>query len=181
MVRVPDLALEHLELPPDPLVVVIEGVEKPGNVGAALRSADGAGADALIAASPRTDLFNPNAIRASAGTVFAVPLAAAPSAEVLPWLRAHGLRIVAAWVDAERPYTEADLRGPIAIVLGAEATGLSDDVERPGRGAGRDPDAGRGRQPERVDQCGRAPVRGAPPAWRWFRRRRLTAWTDSTS
>jgi TrmH family RNA methyltransferase len=126
VVRVPDLALEHLELPPDPLVVVIEGVEKPGNVGAALRSADGAGADALIAASPRTDLFNPNAIRASAGTVFAVPLAAAPSADVRPWLRAHGLRIVAAWVDAERPYTEADLRGPLAIVLGAETTGLSE-------------------------------------------------------
>ena len=95
----------------DPLVVVIEGVEKPGNLGAVLRSADGAGADAVIAASPRTDLFNPNAIRASAGTVFAVPLGAGSTAEVLAWLRAHGVRIVAARVDAERLYTEADLTG----------------------------------------------------------------------
>jgi RNA methyltransferase, TrmH family len=126
IVRIPDLSLEHLQLPADPLVVVVEGVEKPGNVGAALRSADGAGADALIAASPRTDLFNPNAIRASAGTVFAVPLAAATSADVFGWLREHGLRIVTARVDAERPYTDADLRGPLAIVLGAEATGLGE-------------------------------------------------------
>jgi RNA methyltransferase, TrmH family len=126
VVRVPDLSLGHLELPPNPLVVVIEGVEKPGNVGAALRSADGAGADALIAASPATDLFNPNAIRASAGTVFAMPLATAPSGEVRSWLRDQGLRIVAARVDAERSYTDADLRGPVAIVLGAEDAGLSE-------------------------------------------------------
>src|SRR4029079_14509835 len=86
--------LDAFELPPDGLVVVLEGVEKPGNVGAVLRSADGAGADALIAASPRTDLANPNVIRASAGTLFHVPLAAAQSAEVLAWLRTRGLRIV---------------------------------------------------------------------------------------
>lgn len=126
VVRIPDLSLERLALPPDPLVVVIEAVEKPGNVGAALRSADGAGADALIAASPRTDLFNPNAIRASAGTVFTVPLGAAPSGEVRTWLRDRGLRIVTARVGTERPYTEADLRGPVAIILGTEAAGLSD-------------------------------------------------------
>ncbi len=126
VVRIPDLSLERLELSVDPLVVVIEGVEKPGNVGAALRSADGAGANALIAASPRTDLFNPNAIRASAGTVFTVPLAAAPSAGVRGWLRDRGLRIVTAQVDAERAYTDADLRGPLAIVLGSETTGLTE-------------------------------------------------------
>lgn len=126
VVRIPDLSLERLELPADPIVIVIEDVEKPGNVGAVLRSADGAGADALIAASPRTDLFNPNAIRASAGTVFSVPLAAAPSDAVRGWLRDHGLRIVAARVDADRAYTDADLRGPLAIVVGTEATGLSD-------------------------------------------------------
>lgn len=132
VVRIPNLSLERLDLPKDPLVVVIEGVEKPGNVGAALRSADGAGADALIAASPRTDLFNPNAIRASAGTVFALPLAAASSAEVHAWLREHGLRIVTARVDAERAYTDADLRGPVAIVLGAEVDGLTDIWNGPG-------------------------------------------------
>jgi RNA methyltransferase, TrmH family len=125
VVRVPDLALERLVLPADPLVVVMEGVEKPGNVGAVLRSADGAGADALVAAAPLTDLFNPNAIRASAGTVFSVPLASGSSEAVLAWARAAGLRIVATRVDAVSRYSDADLRGPLAIVLGAEADGLS--------------------------------------------------------
>ncbi len=91
-----------------------------------LRSADGAGVDAVVVASPRTDPFNPNAIRASAGTVFSVPFGTAPTAEVLAWLRTAGVRVVAARVDAQRPYTEADLTGPLAIVLGAEADGLTD-------------------------------------------------------
>ena len=126
IVRIPSTALEDIDLPADPLVVVIEGVEKPGNVGAVLRSADGAGVDAVVAASPRTDLFNPNAIRASAGTVFTVPLGAAATTDVLAWLHASGLRIVAARVDAARLYTEIDLTGPVALVLGAEADGLTD-------------------------------------------------------
>ena len=126
VVRIPSTALDAVALPADPLVVVVEGVEKPGNVGAVLRSADGAGVDAVIAASPRTDLFNPNAIRASAGTVFTVPLAAAPTTEVLAWLRSGRVRIVAARVDADRSYTDADLTGPLAVVLGAEADGLTD-------------------------------------------------------
>lgn len=124
--RIPSTALADLELPGDPLVAVIEGVEKPGNVGAVLRTADGAGVDAVVAASPRTDLFNPNAIRASAGTMFTVPVAAAPAAEVLAWLRERGMRIVAARVDAERLYTEVDLTGPLVLVLGAEADGLTE-------------------------------------------------------
>ncbi len=126
VVRIPSTKLGGLHLPEAPLVVVIEGVEKPGNLGAVMRSADGAGADAVIAASPASDLFNPNAIRASAGTVFSVPLAAAPSELVRTWLRDAGLRIIAARVDAKRLYTEVDLRGPVAIVLGAEADGLTD-------------------------------------------------------
>jgi TrmH family RNA methyltransferase len=126
VVRIPSTSLADLALPGDPLVVVIEGVEKPGNVGAVLRSADGAGADAVVAASPRTDLFNPNAIRASAGTMFTVPTAAGPTPEVVAWLRARGVRIVAARVGAGRSYTETDLTGPLAIVLGAEADGLTD-------------------------------------------------------
>ena len=81
-------------------MVVLEGVEKPGNLGAVLRSADGAGADALIVADPRTDPFNPNVIRASAGTVFGVPLAVAPADAVIAWLRERGIRIVATRVDA---------------------------------------------------------------------------------
>ncbi len=124
--RIPDTSLGALSLPSDALVVVVEGVEKPGNLGAVLRSADGAGADAVIAADPRTDLFNPNAVRASQGTVFAVPVAGAPSAEVRTWLRRAGVRVLAARVGGAVSYTDADLRGPLAIVLGSEASGLSD-------------------------------------------------------
>lgn len=132
VVRIPPLDLAHLALPVEPLVVVIEGVEKPGNVGAVLRSADGAGADALIAADARTDLFNPNTIRASAGAVFSVPVAAASSQAALTWLRGRGLRIVTARVDADHLYTDTDLTGPLAIVLGAEAEGLSSAWAGPG-------------------------------------------------
>jgi RNA methyltransferase, TrmH family len=125
VVRIPSTSLHELQLPPEPLVVVLEGVEKPGNLGAVLRSADGAGADALILASGRTDPFNPNVIRASAGTAFSVPLAAAPTDEVVVWLRERGVRIVAARVNAGIDYSGADLRGPVAIALGSEAAGLT--------------------------------------------------------
>jgi RNA methyltransferase, TrmH family len=126
VIRAPDRGLDGLALPEEPLLVVVEGIEKPGNLGAILRSADGAGADALIAASPRTDLANPNVIRASAGTFFSVPMASAPVSEVIDWLVERRIRVVAARVDAERSYTDADLTGPIAIVLGSEAEGLTD-------------------------------------------------------
>jgi len=131
VVRAPSLALDSLRLPAEPLIVVIEGVEKPGNIGAVLRSADGAGVDAVIAASPRTDLANPNVIRASAGTIFAVPIAAAPADEVLTWLRQRGIRILAARVGGGRAYTDADLSGPVAIALGSEAEGLTDAWSAP--------------------------------------------------
>ena len=116
--------LADLELPDEPLVVVTEDVEKPGNVGAILRSADGAGADAVIAVGG-TDLFNPNVIRASVGTVFSIPVVAAPIDEVAAWLRERGLRIVATRVDSPTLHVDADLRGPVAVVLGSEAEGLS--------------------------------------------------------
>ena len=124
--RIPETSLNGVFLPAGALVVVVEGVEKPGNLGAVLRSADGAGADLVIAADPRTDLFNPNAIRASQGTVFSLPVAAAPSATVRTWLREAGIRVVTAQVDAPAAYADADLRGAVAIVLGSEATGLTD-------------------------------------------------------
>ena len=92
-----------------PLIGVIERIEKPGNVGAVLRSADGAGLDGLIVADPRTDLFNPNAIRASLGTLFTVPTATATSAETLEWLREKGISIFAAWVDGSVSYERAGL------------------------------------------------------------------------
>ena len=126
VVRAPGTDLAAIRFPEgeDPLVVVTEHIEKPGNLGAILRSADGAGADAVVAVGG-TDLFNPNVIRASTGTVFSVPIATATAKAVLHWLREHGLRIVAAKVDAARLHTAADLTGPLAIVLGNEASGLS--------------------------------------------------------
>jgi TrmH family RNA methyltransferase len=127
-VRIPDVSLGRLAgtLAPNPLVVVLEGVEKPGNLGAVLRSADAAGADAVVVSDPRTDLFNPNAIRASLGTVFAVPVAAGTGDEVRAWLATAGIPMVAARVGAALDYTAVDLRGPAALVLGSEAEGLTE-------------------------------------------------------
>ena len=125
IVEPPRAGLEDLALPESPLLVVIEGLEKPGNLGAVLRTADGAGADAVIAADPRTDLFNPNAIRASLGTIFAIPVVAATTAGTIAWLAARGIRSVATIVDADQGYAATALRGPLAIVLGSEADGLS--------------------------------------------------------
>jgi TrmH family RNA methyltransferase len=125
IVETPRLALADLVIGHDPLIVVVEGVEKPGNLGAVLRTADGAGAAAVIAADPRTDPFNPNAIRASLGTIFAVPVVAASSTEAIAWLVDHGIRPVAAIVDAATDYSAVDLCGPLAIVLGSEANGLT--------------------------------------------------------
>lgn len=132
VIRTPDLGLDRLTPPPDALFVVLEGVEKPGNIGAVLRSADGAGAHAVIAASPRTDLLNPNVIRASAGTVFTMPLAAAPTVDVIAWLHRRDIAILATRVEASLPYTAVDLRGPVAVVLGAEDHGLTDAWAEPG-------------------------------------------------
>ena len=131
VIRAPSLDLVRLEPPDDALIVVLEGVEKPGNIGAVLRTSDGAGADAVIAASPRTDMTNPNVIRASAGTVFTMPVAAAPTDQVLDWLVGRRVRILAARVEATLPYTQVDMTGPIALVLGAEDQGLSDAWDGP--------------------------------------------------
>jgi TrmH family RNA methyltransferase len=143
VVRIPSTALGDLVLHEAPLLVVLEAVEKPGNLGAILRSADGAGADAVVVASARTDLFNPNAIRASAGTIFSLPLASGTTAETLDWLATGGLRVVAARVDAARIYSDVDLTGPLALVLGAEADGLSDAWHGPRVEAVRIPMLGR--------------------------------------
>lgn len=117
--------LERLRLPERPLVAVLEGVEKPGNLGAVLRSADAAGVSALIVADGRTDLYNPNAIRASLGTIFSMPVAQASAGQVLGWLRERELAIYAARPDGALLYTQADFARPSAIVLGSEAAGLS--------------------------------------------------------
>lgn len=117
--------LGDLVLPPAPFVLVVEAIEKPGNLGTILRSADAAGCHAVIVCDPVTDIFNPNVVRASTGVLFSVPLVVAASPRVLAWLRAQGLRTVATTPAAERLYTEADLRGPLAVVMGSEQYGLS--------------------------------------------------------
>lgn len=125
VVRCPVASLEQLASAGRPLVVVLEAVEKPGNIGAVARTVDATGG-ALIIADGRTDIFNPNAIRASLGTLFTIPVAEGTSTEVRRWLEQHDYRVVAAAVEAERIYWEVDLAGRTAFVLGSEAAGLSD-------------------------------------------------------
>jgi TrmH family RNA methyltransferase len=119
------LALDRLVLPEAPLLLVIEAVEKPGNLGAILRVADGAGADAVIVCDPGTDIFNPNVLRASTGAFFTVPVVEEDASRVRSWLRELRIRGVATTPATAIAYTDADLRGPVAILLGAEDRGLS--------------------------------------------------------
>ncbi len=109
-----------------PFLLVVEAIEKPGNLGTILRSADAAGTDALIVCDPVTDLFNPNVVRASTGVLFSVPVIIAGSEEVREWLRAKKIRAVATTPSATELHTDTDLRGPLAIVRGSEQYGLSD-------------------------------------------------------
>ena len=120
----PPMRLENLDLPPEPLLLVAEAIEKPGNLGTLLRTADAAGVDAVLVCDPRTDVCNPNVVRASIGTLFCVPVAVAGSRETMAWLRARGIRILAATPHAETLHTGADWRGPVAVVVGAEQYGL---------------------------------------------------------
>ncbi len=145
VVPAPWSGLEALaaRLSPNPLLLVCEAVEKPGNLGAMLRTADAAGVDALLVCDPGTDPGNPNVVRASRGTLFTVPVALASGAEALAWLRARGIMTVAATPQAERLYTQVDLRGPAAIVVGAEDQGLSEPWLRRADQQARIPMAGR--------------------------------------
>jgi TrmH family RNA methyltransferase len=121
----PDRTLAGLTLPTAPLLVVVEAVEKPGNLGAILRSADAAGVDAVLVCDPVADVSNPNVIRASRGTIFTVPVVEAPAADALRWLKERGIRLVATTPAAATDYTAADLRGAVAVAVGAEDMGLS--------------------------------------------------------
>lgn len=120
--------LHELELPDRPLLLLAQGVEKPGNLGAMLRTADGAGAHAVIAADPVTDWGNPNLVRASKGTVFSVPVVAASTAEVLPWLAERGIAVVATTPDTTTDYADVDYTGPVAVAVGAEKVGLDAEL-----------------------------------------------------
>jgi len=122
----PRRTLDLLPLSPAPCLVLAQSVEKPGNLGAILRTADAAGVDGLLVCDPRVDLYNPNVVRASRGTLFTVPAVETASAEALAWLRANGIRVLAATPQAERLYSEVDLRQPVCIAVGAEDEGLTD-------------------------------------------------------
>jgi TrmH family RNA methyltransferase len=118
--------LGDLTLPATPFLRVVEAIERPGTLGTILRSADAAGCHAVIVCDPVTDIFNPNVVRASTGVLFSVPLVVAESQHVLTWLKERGIRIVATTPAAEKIYTAADLRGPLAVVMGSEQYGLSE-------------------------------------------------------
>jgi len=124
--RRPQRSLEDIPVAEDSLIAVLDGVEKPGNVGAVLRSADAAGVSALVVVDSGTDLYNPNVIRASLGAVFTVPVCTAGRDGTLDWLRQHRIRVFATRVDGAVGYTEVSYRTPCAVVLGSEAEGLCD-------------------------------------------------------
>ena len=109
----------------NPLVVVLESVEKPGNLGAILRSAEAAGIDALIVCDPLTDMYNPNVIRASIGGVFCVPTAVCSSQECIAFLKEHGIKILTAQLQDSYEYYDYDMTQGTAIVMGTESTGLT--------------------------------------------------------
>ena len=117
--------LDDLSLGESPLVVVLESVEKPGNLGAVLRSADAAGADAVIVCDPLTDLYNPNLIRSSIGAIFTVPCVACSSDECIAFLKQRGISILTAQLQDSSLYYDIDMRRSTAIVMGTESTGLT--------------------------------------------------------
>lgn len=130
----PKRSLDDLKLSETPLLIVAESIEKPGNLGAILRTADAAKVDAVLVCDPRVDLWSPNVIRASRGAVFAVPAVEVESSLALAWLRrrpeavegSRKMRILAATPSAETNYTETDLRGPLAVAVGTEDRGLTE-------------------------------------------------------
>jgi TrmH family RNA methyltransferase len=120
-----EVDLDHLELGPDPLVLVAEAIEKPGNLGALLRTADAVGAEALIAADPGTDPFSPNVVRASTGALFSVPMAVTDLGSAIERLRRDQVPIVAADPHANQDLWSVDLTGPCALLVGSEHRGIS--------------------------------------------------------
>lgn len=118
--------LDQLTLSENPLVLVLESVEKPGNLGAVLRTADASGVDAVIICDPQTDFYNPNVIRSSIGCVFTKQVAAANSEETIAWLKKNNISIYCTYLKASKSYHLTDYTKPSAIVMGTEATGLSE-------------------------------------------------------
>ena len=124
-VRPRQLMLDDLQLSEQPLIIVLEAVEKPGNLGAVLRSADAAHADAVVVCDPLTDLYNPNIIRSSIGAIFTVPCVACSSEECITFLKTNNIQILTAQLQDSLPYYDTDMRCGTAIVMGTESTGLT--------------------------------------------------------
>jgi RNA methyltransferase, TrmH family len=128
MVATKELSLEKLQLKNEnPLILVAEAPEKPGNIGALLRTADAAAVDAVLIANPKTDMFNPNIIRSSVGCVFTNNIATGSTSEIITFLKERKISIFGAALQASVPYHTVDFTGGTAIVVGTEATGLSDE------------------------------------------------------
>jgi RNA methyltransferase, TrmH family len=119
------VSLEDLKLGISPLIIVAEAIEKPGNLGAILRTADAARVDAVLVCDPRVDAYSPNVVRASRGTIFTVPVVETKSSQALLYLQQRGIQTLAATPSAEVEYTRLDLRGPLAVAVGTEDQGLS--------------------------------------------------------
>ncbi|MFT4523372.1 MAG: TrmH family RNA methyltransferase [Bacteroidia bacterium] len=124
--RLFDTDLKKLSLPPNALVLVLEAIEKPGNMGAIFRTADAAGADAVIIANANTDIYNPNVIRASLGSVFTVPFAIGSNKDVLHFLRKHQFKIYSTFLEGSIPHYSVDMKSQsTALVMGSEAFGIT--------------------------------------------------------
>ena len=119
-------SLENLNLKAIPLFLILESVEKPGNLGAILRTADAAGIDAVIVCDPQTDIYNPNVVRSSIGCLFSVPLAVCNSNEAIAWLKSNHIAIYCTYLKAAVSYTDVDFTKPSAIVMGTESEGITD-------------------------------------------------------
>lgn len=118
--------LEDIRLRKAPLILVLESVEKPGNLGAVLRTADAAAIDAVIICDPQTDFYNPNVIRSSVGCIFTTQLASTTGEEAIAWLKENKISIFATSLESSTPYNKIDFTIPSAIIMGTESTGLSE-------------------------------------------------------
>jgi TrmH family RNA methyltransferase len=126
VLQIPDRPLADFKTDPKPLILVLETVEKPGNLGAILRTADAAGVNAVLLCDPQTDWYNPNVIRASLGAVFTVPTFTVTASEALEWLKEQRIAIFATHLEASFPYFECDFSAAVAFVMGTEADGISE-------------------------------------------------------
>jgi TrmH family RNA methyltransferase len=120
------LKIDKIKISKNPLILILESVEKPGNLGAIMRTADAAGVEAVIVCDPKTDIYNPNVIRSSLGAVFTVQVAVGKTAEAIRWLNSKDIRIYSATPSASKFYYECDLSKSSAVVIGTEHDGLSD-------------------------------------------------------